>query len=124
MKDDKFKIVVIAKKFSFNLNSVLCRFPNNEKVLKDKIKSLIYEIIEYIYEANYMPLDKYREERIKYQIKILAKVSMIDCLLEEAYRKGYITETIFHEKVKELNELSMRIKGWISYEKNNSERSS
>lgn len=120
MRDDKFKIIVIAKEFSFDLNNILCRFPNREMVLKDRIKLLIYEIIELIYEANYMPLDRYSNDRIKNQIKVLSKISVIDYLLEESYRKGYITENIFRNKSKELSDLSIKIKNWIAYEKSNS----
>lgn len=122
MRDDKFKIIVITKEFLFDLDDILCRFPNKEKVLKDKYKILIYEIIELIYESNYLMLDIYRDERIRLQIKIISKISLLDLLLEESYRKGYITESIFRNKSKILSELSIKIKGWISYEKNNSKR--
>ena len=65
MKDDKFKIIVLAKEFLFDINNILCRFPNNEKILKDKFKILLYEIVELIYEANYMPLDEYLKFYLK-----------------------------------------------------------
>lgn len=122
MRDDKFKIIVITKEFLFDLDDILCRFPNKEKVLKDKYKILIYEIIELIYESNYLMLDIYRDERIRLQIRIISKISLLDLLLEESYRKGYITESIFRNKSKILSKLSIKIKGWISYEKNNSKR--
>ena len=99
-----------------------CSTDKTEKVLKDKLKLLVYEIIELIYETNYMPLDKYRNERIQYQIKILSKISVMDLLLEESYRKGYITESIFHDKSTELINLTKKVKGWIVYEKNNGAR--
>ena len=123
MKDDNFKIVVITKEFLFDINDILCRFPNNEKVLRDKLKSSMYDVIELIYEANFLPLNKYKEERIKLQIKILSKISLIDLLIEEAYRKGYLSESIFHNKSAVLTNLRIKVKGWIAYEKNNSEAS-
>lgn len=119
MKDDKFKIVVIAKAFSFDLNDILSRFPNKEKVLKDKLKMLTYEVIELVYEANYMPISKFDNIRLEKEIKVLSKISMIDFLLEESYRKGYITESIFINKVKELTNLSKKVKNWIANEKSN-----
>lgn len=122
MKDNKFKIIVIAKEFLFDLDDILCRFPNKEKILKDKFKSLIYEIIELVYEANYLMLDKHKDERIKLQLKIISKISLLDLLLEESYRKGYITESIFKNKSSILLDLSSKIKGWISYEKSNCKR--
>lgn len=119
MKNDKFKIIIITKEFLFDIEDILCRFPNKEKVLKDKFKSLIYEIIELIYEANYLMLDKYKDERIRLQLKVMSKLSLLDLLLEESYRKGYITENIFTNKSKQLSDLFIKIKGWIAYEKNN-----
>lgn len=119
MYNDKFKIIVIAKEFLFNLNDILCRFPNSEKVLKDKIKIVIYEILELIYDANYLPLDKYNDDRIRIQINILSKISMLDLLLEESYRKGYITEGIFCDNSKKMSDLFIKVKGWIVYEKDN-----
>ena len=122
MKNDKFKIIVITKEFLFDIDDILCRFPNKEKVLKDKFKSLIYEIIELIYEANYLMLDRYNDERIILQLKVMSKLSVLDLLLEESYRKGYITESIFKNKSKQLSDLFTKIKGWIAYEKNNDKR--
>lgn len=90
MKNDKLKIIILAKEFLFDIDSILCRFPNKEKVMRDKIKSLIYEIIELIYESNYLNLNTYEERRVILQSRILSKISVIDLLLEESYRKGYI----------------------------------
>lgn len=120
MKNDKFKIIIMAKDFLFDLDNILCRFPNKEKVLRDKFKTCIYEIIELIYEANYLMLNKYKEQRIRLQLQIMSKISILDLLLEESYRKGYITENIFKNKSKQLSDLFVKIKGWIAYEKNNS----
>ncbi|MBQ9181571.1 MAG: hypothetical protein IJ134_02955 [Bacilli bacterium] len=119
MKENKFKIIVIAKTFLFEIDTILCRFPNREIILKDKIKTLTYEIIELIYESNYIPLNKFKDIRILNQSKILSKISMIDLLLEESYKKGYITESIFHEKTALLLDLNKKVRGWIVYEKNN-----
>lgn len=124
MKNDKLKIIILAKEFLFDIDSILCRFPNKEKVVRDKIKSLIYEIIELIYESNYLNLNTYEERRVMLQSRILSKISVIDLLLEESYRKGYITENIFKCKSRELSLLTTKVKGWISYEKNNNKRNS
>ena len=120
MKEDKFKIIVLTKEFLFDLDSILCRFPNKEKVIRDKFKSTLYELIELIYESNFLMLDKYLEERIRLQLKVLSKISLLDLLLEESYRKGYISESISKNKIKQLSNISSKIKGWIAYEKNNS----
>lgn len=121
MKEEKFKLILLSKELVLSIDNILCRFPNKEKVLKDRIKSTLYDIIELIYNANYLPL-KF-DERIIIQTRILSKISLIDFLLEESYRKGYLPEMVFHENTKILTELNIKIKGWISYGKNNSKRS-
>ena len=119
MKEDKFQIIIIAKKILFNLDDILCRFPNKEKVLKDRFKTTMYDLIEYIYLANYLPLNEYREKRKEYQVIILSKISIIDLLLEESYKKRYLPEELFKTKVKELTDLYIKVKGWISGGKSN-----
>ena len=122
MKSDKFKIIVIIKKFVLELDNILVRFPNKEKVLKDRLKSSLYDIIEFIYNANYLSLDINSNERILLQCKILSKLSLIDFFFEEAYKKGYLTESLFHKEINILSDLTTKIKSWMLYEKSNDKR--
>lgn len=121
--NNKFKIIIEIKNFAFNLDDILCRLPNREKVLKDKFRVLIYEIIELVYKSNYLYNDKWNEERIIIQANVLSKISMLDFLLEESYRKGYLSESVFKNKTNSLTELNKMIKGWISYERSYNKRS-
>ena len=104
MNSDKLKIIINIKKFIIDLDDILVRFPNREKILKDKIKSISYDILELVYRANYLEVEVYNKERIEIQSNILAKISFLDFLFEESYHKGYITESIFHKKIEESQE--------------------
>lgn len=119
MKNSELKIIILVKQFTLNLDDILSRYPNREKVLIDKIKLLIYDILELIYESNYMPLDNNKKERINAQLKLLSKLNVLDFLMEESYKKGYITENQFKEKENILTEINKLVKGWIAYGKSN-----
>lgn len=120
MNRDRLNVVLLAKKLNTSINEMLARFPNNEKILRDSIKKTIYDIIELIYEANYISLSQINP-RLSIQAKILAKISLLDFFLEESYNKGYLTEDMFNKKTLELSELNIKIKGWIKYGQSNSE---
>ena len=120
MNSDKLKIIINIKKFIIDLDDILVRFPNREKILKDKIKSISYDILELVYRANYLEVEVYNKERIEIQSNILAKISFLDFLFEESYHKGYITENIFNKKIEELANINNNVKKWIMYGKSNS----
>ena len=50
--NSEFRIVKNMKQFILSLDSFLINYPKNEKILKDKIKSTSYEILELILLAN------------------------------------------------------------------------
>ena len=49
---DNFKIIINIKKTILYLDKIIINFPNNERVLKDKIKTTMYDILEMCYLAN------------------------------------------------------------------------
>lgn len=111
---EKFKIIVSAKNLIFEIDNILENFPKKEKVLRDKLKEYSYDILEYIYEANNLPID---DSRILIQRKILTKINMLDFFMEESYKKKYISENICIKTTRTIKELSNMVSGWIKYEK-------
>lgn len=49
---DNFRVIINLKKTYQYLDKIVSNFPNNEKVLKDKIRSNMLEAIEICYLAN------------------------------------------------------------------------
>ncbi len=71
---DEFKLIFDLKKTIVYLDKIVINFPNNERVLKDKIMESIYDVLELSYMAN--EINNYN--RVLYQKKIITKIKMID----------------------------------------------
>lgn len=108
---DRFKVISSLKKTIIYLDKVVINFPNSERVLKDKIMSTIYDVLELTYFSNEL------EDRVIYQKKIISKIKMIDFYFKLSLDKKYIN---YKKYVKINNNLLNNLKliyGWIRYEK-------
>ena len=111
---EKFLIVKNIKKFILGLELILVNFPRKEFLTKDMIYKDALEILELVYIANDMDdLDKKRE----CQIKILAKLNMLDFYMERAYKRKYINEKQCLSKSNELETISKMVYKWIKSER-------
>lgn len=109
---DNFKIITNFKKTILYLDKIIINFPNNEKVLKDKISHTMYDILELTYMAS-----EYKEKRKEYQIKIIVKIKMIDFYLKISNDKNYISYKKYQKVSNHLLEFLKQIYGWIKNEK-------
>lgn len=112
MKED-LKIASSFKKTILYFDKIIINFPRNEYVLKDKIKSNSYEILELIYLANTLN----KEDRIIYQKKIISKIKMIDFYFKVSLDKKYISYKKYTKVGNALLNNLKQIYGWIKYEK-------
>lgn len=112
MKDN---LVMISnfKKTILYLDKVIINFPGNEKVLKDKITSSMYDVLECMYMANEVS----NCNRIIYQKKIISKIKMIDFYLKISLNKKYISYKKYQKVCHHLLDNLKLIYGWIRYEK-------
>ena len=55
----------------------------------------------------------FEEDKKAVQTEIIARLSIIDFLLERAYVNKYITEKELHDYSKRLEEIIKMIKGWM-----------
>ncbi len=112
MKDNLI-IISNMKKTILYLDKVVKNFPNNERILKDKICNSMYEILECMYMAN--EVSNYN--RILYQKKIISKIKMIDFYLKISLDKKYISYKRYQKVCNHLFDNLKLIYGWIRYEK-------
>lgn len=85
-------------------------FPAQYRVLRDKIISSCYTILENVYRANiFQNIDDKKE--------IVVQIQMLNFYLEEAYNKGIITSKKFESYVNHLIELDKMTRAWFNYEK-------
>ena len=110
---DNLKVIANMKKTILYLNKIIINFPNNEKVLKDKISNTLFEVLECMYMAN--EVNNYN--RILYQKKIVSKIKMIDFYLKISLDKKYISFKKYQKVCHHLLDDLKLIYGWIRYEK-------
>lgn len=118
MKDEKFKVILNTRKLLFLIDKSLNNVPNREKALIDRIKNVSYDLLECIYLANNLDAKYHKNNRLFYEHKSLAKLNILDFLVEELYAKKYISEKQNKNIVSYLVTINKLIKGWINFEEN------
>lgn len=108
--NDKFKLAMVVKKFIIESEELLANVPRRDFYNRDKFRDDITNILYLLYLANNIE-DK--DNRLKYQYDILARISMIDFYLERAYVLKYISERQLYNYTKKLEEIIKMTKGWI-----------
>ena len=108
----KNKLIIerVARKTVRYIEKNTSNFPKNYKVLKDKIISSCYLLLESIIRANV-----YQE--VIYKKEVVVQIQMLNFYLEESLNKGLLTEKKFISYVNHLIELDNMIKSWLSNEK-------
>lgn len=106
---DNFKIIIKIKYLISYFDKILINFPNNEKVLKDKISNNLYDILEFTYLAN--------EQNDKIYIKkVIVKIKMLDFYLKISCDKKYLSYKKYSKSSLHLLEILRMLYGWVKYE--------
>lgn len=108
---EKFIIAASARKTIRYIEKNTLNFPKQYTVLRDKIISSCYSILENIYRANIF-------QEIKDKKEIIVQIRMLNFYLEEALRKEIITSRKFESYGNHLLELDKMVRTWLSYEEN------
>lgn len=106
---EKFIIARNARKTLRFIEKNTTNFPNEYKVLKEKIINCCYDILENIYRANIF-------QDINIKREIVVKIQMLNFFLEESLRKNLLNEKKFISYSNHLLELDKMIRKWCSYE--------
>lgn len=114
MKQEKFKVVdcirTFIKSLSFNLDS----FPKKEYELKERIKKNSYDILEIAYEAN---TTEVIELKINLINKMLAKIKLIDYLLDISVELSLIPNKRYLKMGNSLADIEKFSRGWLAHVK-------
>ncbi len=84
-------------------------FPNKNRVLKDKIISYCYSILENIYRANIFQDKSDKKE-------IIVNIQMLNFYIEEALRKDLLTNKKFESYTNHLLQIDKMVRSWFKYE--------
>lgn len=107
MKEEKFKVINFIRELIIYIDKNLENFPRKEIEIKNRIRNISYELLELAYMANITKYDKN-----KYIEEIIAKVKVLDFLLNLCYDKQIINSkryVKFGEKMDDILKYSI---GW------------
>ena len=124
-KKQKYKLDRLSEKYKIHENLIIARkarktirfieknthnFPNEYKVLKDKIILSCYNILEWVYRANIFQDKDDKKE-------ICVHVQMLNFYLEEALKKDILSDKKFISYTSHLLEIDKMVRVWFNYEK-------
>lgn len=110
MKDEKFKVIKFSKELIITLDKELENVPKKDLEIKNAIKQKSFEMLELICYANTVT-DKL--DRIKTLEKVIAKIKVIDFLVNCSYDKQIITAKKYAKIGLKMDDIIKYISGWL-----------
>lgn len=118
MEKEKFKLINFIRELISYIDKNLDNFPKKDIELKNRIRNTSYDLLEIAYIANTSMNVEYKIELIE---KIIAKVKIIDFLLNMCYDKQIINSKRYFKFGEKLDDIIKYANGWKkALESNNS----
>lgn len=111
--DYNFSLLNNSKKTINYINKQLVNFPKTERVLKDNIESVMYEIIELIF---YYKVNDVTRIKVKYLKDLVVKLSMLDFYITASFDKKLINNKKLLSISGYIIEIRKIVYGLIKYE--------
>lgn len=111
MRNEKFKIIDFIRQLIVSVDTELENFPNKELELKRRISNNSYDILEIAYKANSIQDIK---EKVSLLNAILAKIKVIDFLLNLANDKQLITKKKYVKLAERIDDITKYTCGWMN----------
>ena len=110
MKQEKFKVIQFIRDLIIHIDKQLDNFPKKDIELKSKIRNISYAILELSYEANASSNVEYRKQLLE---RIIAKVKVLDFLINLCYEKEIINGKRYLKFGEDLDDILKYTLGWI-----------
>lgn len=107
MKEEKFKVINYIRELIVNIDKYLENFPKKDIEIKNRIKNTSYDILEEAYKSNI--LENNKKEHIE---NIIAKIKIIDFLLNLCYDKQIINLKRYIKFGEKLDDILKYSIGW------------
>ena len=105
---DKLLIITNLKKTILYIEKTVINYPNKYKVLKDKIISSLYDILELTYYTNCL------EDKKNIQYLIISKIKMLDFYFMISLNNKLINQKKYVSYTNYLLDITKLIYGWIN----------
>lgn len=110
MKEEKFKIIQYIRELIINIDKNLDNFPKKDIELKNRLRNTSYDLLEVAYEANTI---KEKDEKVRLLYRIIAKLKIIDFLINLCYEKEIINSKRYLKFGEKIDDISKFTTGWI-----------
>ena len=110
MRVEKFKILQYIRELLIMIEKEMINFPKKDIELKNRIRNNAYDILEIAYEANTAEEIEYKKMLL---LKVIAKIKVIDFLLNMSYDKGIINEKRYYKFGNKMDDIVKYVTGWI-----------
>ena len=110
MQQEKFKILEFIRELVLAIDKELINFPKKEIEINSGIRDESFNLLEIAYEANTTFDVEFKKQLI---VKIIAKVKLIDFLLNMAYDNKLITEKKYYKLGLRLGDIAKYSNSWL-----------
>ncbi len=111
MKTEKFKVIQFIRELLILIDNQMDNFPKKDIELKNRIRMNSYDLLEISYEANSTQDVEYKKELLN---KALAKIKIIDFLLNLSFDKQIINQKRYYKFGNKIDDITKYIIGWIN----------
>lgn len=110
MKEEKFQVINFIRKLILSIDKELSNFPKRDIELKNRIRNNSYDILELAYLANNSSNIENKEEILE---KIIAKIKILDFLLNLCYDKMIINNKKYIKFGENIDDIVRYTIGWL-----------
>ena len=110
MIEEKFKVLQFIRELIQRVDKELMNYPKREIEIKLRIRNSMFNLLELCYEANTAASITRKEELLE---RSIAKIKVIDFLLNLSYEKSLITSKKYLKLAEKLNDIVKYISGWL-----------
>lgn len=110
MKEEKFKIIQFIREFIVKIEKELSNFPKKDIEIKNRMRKNCYDLLEICYEAN---ATRNIQKKIDLLEEAIAKVKVIDFLLNFSYEKTLISNKKILKLGLKMDDIIKYISGWL-----------
>ena len=110
MKEEKFKVIQFIRELLTYIDKSLDNFPKKDIEIKNRIRNASFDLLELAYEANSA---EEMDEKKKLLNKIIAKIKVLDFLLNLCYEKQIINGKRYVKFGEKMDDILKYTMGWI-----------
>ena len=110
MKEEKFKVIQLIRDLVVAIDKDMANYPKKDAEIKNRIRTNTYDILELSYKANISTDSDYKKKVI---FDIIAKIKVIDFLLNLSLDKQLITSKRYCSLGRRLDDIAKYTNGWL-----------